>query len=151
MSVAWTGEGEETEEFVIGEFPVYHLNPYFQDGTRLRVGPDREAAFSGEAILNDVEVEIVDLSDDGFARVRSFDANGVVVADGWIRERNLTHVKRGMGLRGRRDDLMQQQPSAPRPVGLKRGATISNLMPSSPLDNEEETPDELARLPRRAI
>ena len=81
MSVAWTGEGEETEEFVIGEFPVYHLNPYFQDGTRLRVGPDREAAFSGEAILNDVEVEIVDLSDDGFARVRSFDANGGCTAE----------------------------------------------------------------------
>ena len=46
---AWTGEGEAVEGFNIGEH-AYMLNPYFRDGTRLRVGPEKEDAFSDEKV-----------------------------------------------------------------------------------------------------
>ena len=52
------------------------LNPYFRDGTRLRVGPLKEKdAFSGEHILNDAEVEIIEVLP-GFVRVQACDEFG---------------------------------------------------------------------------
>ena len=47
---AWTGEGEEMQSYTIGE-TCFMLNPYFGDGTRLRVGPDREAEFCGNVLI----------------------------------------------------------------------------------------------------
>ena len=132
-STAWTGEGETVDEFVVGEI-VYHLNPYFSDGTRLRSGPDKEAGFNGEHVLNDAEVEVIALeaASGGFARVREYDESGGVVADGWLRQRNLTHVKRGQGLRGCRDRSGAPVPSRPGRgnFSLARGATISDLRPA---------------------
>ena len=103
------------------------LNPYFRDGTRLRVGPLKEDAFSDEFILNDSEVEVVDVAAGGFARVRTVDET--IFADGWCRSRNLTNVKRGLGLRGTREDRAAERlGSRKAPLqGLQRGATICNL------------------------
>ena len=59
---AWSGAGDELiEGLAIGEV-VYMLNPYFADGTRLRLGPDRDAAFSETHILNDAEVEVLEVT-----------------------------------------------------------------------------------------
>ena len=125
---AWTGEGDVLEtEFLQGEY-AYMLNPYFKDGTRLRISPDRESGFTDQYVLNDKEVEVLGTCD-GFVNIRACDPdpNGLV-PQGWVRARNLTRAKRAVGLK--------QRSAAANPRTLKRGATISNLQ-------EQEQDEEL--------
>lgn len=137
--IAWTGEGEINEDFFIGE-RVYALNPYFRDGTRLRLGPDKESKFSDQHVLNDAEVEILEL-ENGFARVTTCDSDTHAPCDGWLRARNLTRVKRASGLSAQQ----KERARGPQAVGgmrLQRGKTISNLQPATvdeDLDAAKET------------
>ena len=99
-------------EFQVGD-RVYMLNPYFTDGTRLRVRPDQDADFNEHFILNDASIEIVEI-ENGFARVRDLDHPD---AEGWVRERNLARHKRESGLAGLRRSLLEHSsfPSAAAP------------------------------------
>ena len=102
---AWTGEGEAQMDFTVGEV-VFMLNPYFRDGTRLRLDPVKESAFTGQHILNDAECEILELSiETGFAKVR--EVSGLMGWDadserprveGWGARRNLVRMRRQSGL-----------------------------------------------------
>ena len=47
-------------EFVVGEHG-YMLNPYYRDGTRLRVSGEADADFNEQFVLNDYEVEILEI------------------------------------------------------------------------------------------
>lgn len=86
-----------------------------------------QAKFSDQHVLNDAEVEVLELTE-GFAKIRVCDdGNGLV--EGWLRQRNLTRQKRTVGLRAHATAAAGQSSF------VKRGATISNLMPS----HEEET------------
>ena len=117
---AWTGEGETVEDFEPGDI-AFMLNPYFKDGTRLRLRPEREAPFGDDHILNDAEVEVLDVHESGFILVRAEDN----LVEGWVRGRNLTHKGRGKGLvkEARRNNMHRSQ-------------TISNLAKESPRDDE---------------
>jgi SH3-like domain-containing protein len=84
------------------------LNPYFTDGTRLRVRPDQDADFNEQFILNDAPIEIVAI-ENGFARVRDLDHPD---AEGWVRERNLARHKRESGLARVRRSLLEHGRSA---------------------------------------
>ena len=94
-------------EFQVGD-RVYMLNPYFTDGTRLRVRPDQDADFNEQFILNDAPIEIVAI-ENGFARVRDLDHPD---AEGWVRERNLARQKRESGLARVRRSLLEHGRSA---------------------------------------
>ena len=96
---AWTGEDDTVEEFTVGD-EVYGFNPHYKDGTKLRITPELKSDFTGQAILNDAKVMVLELNDDGiFAKVRALSGNGIdAQAEGWMRVRNLTHVERTTGL-----------------------------------------------------
>ena len=119
-NAAWTGEGEAEMDFAIGDV-VFMLNPYFRDGTRLRLGPTRDDPFSEQHILNDAEVEVLELSqENGFAKVGEVSG---AMAEGWVRGRNLVRRKRGTG-------LGYQPPPAGRSLqarSLQRGTTIAQI------------------------
>lgn len=166
----------EVETFAVGEH-VFMLNPFFSDGTRLRVEgnkhvsctshflsrsdsdghlavllmtrerasiPAVQAAFSDGHILNDCEVEILQLNDEGFAKV-CCEEDGIVI--GWVRQSNLTHVQRRTGLakvrassasfkRGPSKDAIRGGVSRPPPM-LRRSNTISNLEAQSSGSEDE--------------
>ena len=94
---------------------AFMLNPYFRDGTRLRLGPEREAKFSDQYILNDEEVTVLQLAENGFVNVRGDKDK----AEGWVRSRNLTRMQRSSGL------LAVEKPSPK--AKLQRSSTISSL------------------------
>ena len=81
----------EFEDIKIGEI-VFMRNPFFSDGTRLRLRPEDDVAFSGH-ILNDTMCEVLDIANGSYALVRSCDADAP--AEGWVRRRNLTRLERG--------------------------------------------------------
>ena len=95
---------DDFEDIKIGEV-VFMRNPYFSDGTRLRLRPERDVAFSGH-ILNNARCEVLDIVN-GYALVNSCDTDDPV--KGWVRRRNLTRLKlgrdQGTGKRQGRDDL----------------------------------------------
>jgi hypothetical protein len=94
---AWTGSNDvEQESYKVGE-TAWAVNPYYVDGTRLRNGPEREAEFNGQSVLNDAEVVVLEVQGD-FAKVRTLATEGEV-AEGWLRQRNLTRNK-SEGARG---------------------------------------------------
>ena len=119
--LAWTGEEDVEEEFEVGEF-VFMLNPYFKDGTRLRLRPERESPFRDEYILNDARVEILDLRD-AFALVCCEEGG---INEGWCRKRNLTHVGRATGLA-----KSFKQP-VPRAAKLQRSMTMAGAKAELP-------------------
>ena len=113
-------------DLTVGEV-VYMLNPYFRDGTRLRLGPDKDAKFSDMSILNDAEVVVLGLTEDGFAHVRAVDEPMFgMTPEGWVRSRNLTRVRRLAGIKNE-EGAASASPSRAHPGGLKRGSTVSNL------------------------
>ena len=57
------------------------LNPYFKDGTRLRISPDRESGFTDQYVLNDKEVEVLGTCD-GFVNIQACDPDPT----GWCRK-----------------------------------------------------------------
>jgi hypothetical protein len=84
--------------FEVGDC-AFMLNPKYLDGTRLRAGPHIDDEFNGQFVLNDQQVEILALKD-GLAKICSC---GQGVTDetrvvGWVRTRNLSTVKRALGL-----------------------------------------------------
>ena len=101
--------GAPVPEFAVGE-KVFMLNPFFTDGTRLRISPEEKAEFNDQYILNDAEIEVLTL-ENGFAKVReteaSHQAEGQVNAEGWVRERNLSKLKRESGLFGLRKAILE--------------------------------------------
>ena len=58
---------QPTAALVVGEH-YWMQNPYFSDGTRLRIAADPAAEFNDQFVLNDVEVELLGL-EKGFALV----------------------------------------------------------------------------------
>ena len=75
---------------------LYMLNPRFSDGTRLRTGPSPDASFSGDYLLNDAEVEVLEITPCGFVRIRGRDSRNSV--EGWVRASNLSTHNRRVGL-----------------------------------------------------
>jgi hypothetical protein len=76
------------------------MNPFFKDGTRLRIDPKVESEFSDQFILNDHEVEILEISGEGFVRIRAAGKDADDGAEGWLRETNLSRIERKAGLVG---------------------------------------------------
>lgn len=120
---AWTGaEDAEPDNIRVGERLILN-NPYFADGTRLRLAPDRESEFAeGAAIDNDEEVEIVAVSPNGFSMIRACE-NGKT-SEGWVRNRNLTRRRRVRGLAS-----VKKSPAA-----AINPATDAASSPSAPLN-----------------
>ena len=94
------------QEFEVGEY-CWMQNPYFKDGTRLRVGPTQEDAMLDQYLLNDDEVELLEFSGEekAFVRVRrrgrDDDDEGEAAApqpEGWVRTRNVSKIQRQAGL-----------------------------------------------------
>ena len=125
---AWTGANDELQIVTVGEKMVM-LNPYFRDGTRLRLGPERDADFSDQHILNDAEVIVLDVSSNGFAKVQSCEDFSV---EGWVRQRNLIR-QRLEGL-GDKATSLPGRPALPPARKFQRSSTISSIEYSS---NEE--------------
>ena len=115
------------EDIGVGE-TVLHNNPYFSDGTRLRLGPQDDVAFSGH-ILNDTMCDVLDIGPKAmYALVRSCDA--IAPAEGWVRRRNLTRLKpgqeEGASKRLVRDEAtLPPSQRLPRPASqMHQGATV---------------------------
>jgi len=122
----------------VGEH-LFMLNPIYEDGTRLKSAPDKEAAFTSAFVLNDAEVEVLELGPDGFVCVRNEEEDGIV--EGWVRSRNLTHVARETGLKKANESRMTTR------MQLQRSKTISNLEKShedADGNEEEENPEKVA-------
>jgi len=95
------------EEIKAGE-TVFMRNPFFTDGTRLRVRPEDDVAFSGH-IFNETRCEVLDIDDSGgYALVRSCDASAQV--EGWVRRRNLTRLTKGQDAESKGASTPAQQP-----------------------------------------
>ena len=85
----WAGTADAPQTaYKVGE-KAYAQNPHYKDGTRLRKTADRDGEFSGQNILNDAEVVVLEVTGD-FAKVRATASAGSdQVAEGWLRQRNL--------------------------------------------------------------
>ena len=120
----WVVNEDDFEDIMVGETVFMH-NPYFDDGTRLRVRPEDDVAFSGH-ILNDTRCEVLDIADDGgYARVRSCDANAP--AEGWVRRRNLTRLTKGQHKqRNEHNDVEVAAAPGPSSSGCSSRATPSS-------------------------
>ena len=79
--------------FGVGELG-YMQNPFYKDGTRLRLGPDVTDGFSDDHLLNDHQVEIIEVLGDS-AKVRQTNESA---KEGWVRQRNLSRIERSAGL-----------------------------------------------------
>ena len=95
-AAAVAAAGGVKEPFKVGE-SVFTLNPFFTDGTRLRMKPEDASDFTGQHVLNDVQVEILEMAN-SYARIRGPVDRHASLGEGWIRERNLSRHRRGQGL-----------------------------------------------------
>ena len=95
-AAAVAAAGGVKEPFKVGE-SVFTLNPFFSDGTRLRMKPEDASDFTGQHVLNDVQVEILEMAD-SYARIRGPVDRHASLGEGWIRVRNLSRHLRGQGL-----------------------------------------------------
>ncbi len=111
--------------FAVGE-RVWAMNPYFKDGTRLRVAPEVQSEFSDMFILNDHEVEVLALAANGFVEIRDVKVDS---ATGWVRATNLSRIERKQGL-----------------VGLEE---IAQLAVDALMEREEKVADLEAQLSER--
>ena len=111
-ALAAVTEAEKGPSFRNGE-RAFMLNPYYRDGTRLRVAPEASAAFNEQFVLNDYEVEVLDVTRTGgggendgapeeWALIRSCgdEATKDTAVQGWVRAVNLTRIRRAVGLPG---------------------------------------------------
>ena len=119
-SSAWTGVGDEVAQVGVDDH-CFMLNPYFQDGTRLRLRPEKESPFGDKYILNDAEVVVLDLAGDGFVKVSECDCLGEAT-EGWVRQRNLVRERRTKGL-----NLPPKGKESPPGPASKR-TTVSSLL-----------------------
>jgi uncharacterized coiled-coil protein SlyX len=70
-------------------------NPYFKDGTKLRLGPSQDDEMMDQFVLNDDEVEVMEIRNDtGFVSVRRVGSD----LTGWVRGRNISNIRREAGL-----------------------------------------------------
>ena len=141
---AWTGTADAKQDvYKVGE-KAYAHNPHYEDGTRLRAGPEREAEFIGDlAVLNDALVEVIEVSGD-FAKVRilptsttttSTIAEGEVVAgdappsqtpaEGWMRQRNLSREKKKLATDSERRRGLNRPPGLSRPPAPPKGTEVN--------------------------
>ena len=82
------------EQFTIGQH-YWMQNPYFKDGTKLRLGPSQDDEMMDQYVLNDDEVEVMEIRNDtGFVSVRRVGSD----LTGWVRGRNLSNIRREAGL-----------------------------------------------------
>ena len=82
------------EQFTLGQH-YWMQNPYFKDGTKLRLGPSQDDEMMDQYVLNDDEVEVMEIRNDtGFVSVRRVGSD----LTGWVRGRNLSNIRREAGL-----------------------------------------------------
>ena len=108
-----TFEGEDIDlsPLKVGE-RCFMLNPFFADGTRLRATPDATGDFNDQFVMNDREVEILATSED-FVHIHEVHENDDGThADGWVRARNISRVRRASGLAQLRKSIAILKPLA---------------------------------------
>jgi hypothetical protein len=119
---AWTGSNDVKQEGYKAGEKAWSVNPHYVDGTRLRDGPEREAEFNGQSVLNDAEVEVLEVQGD-FAKVRTLPTEAVPeIAEGWLRQRNLARNKSKGALAAM--DPSERRIGLDRPPSARGGADV---------------------------